>query len=222
MGARDKRPESLLGKEQREGSQAMSVPERAFPAWTRATAADVWGWWETSWEPRESPSPLLQESPEETPRKRRGRSARAPAVGWALPPAGASEECRGPHGSPRCLRPSSGETLPKRRRRCARGPSAAASEAAAVAGWAPPPTGPSERGEETRSWGRRGGGLARFRSPIQGTFSQRDGGSLPGPRGTGRAALCIPPSPRWAGWLPGAGSLGGLRRVRAPAKRRFR
>ncbi|XP_060252618.1 uncharacterized protein LOC132657518 [Ovis aries] len=57
----------------------------------------------------------------------------------------------------RCLRPSSGETLPKRRRRCARGPSAAASEAAAVAGWAPPPTGPSERGEETRSWGRRGG-----------------------------------------------------------------
>ena len=157
MGARDKRPESLLGKEQSEGSQAMSVPERAFPAWTRATAADVWGWWETSWEPRESPSPLLQESPEETPRKRRGRSARAPAVGWALPPAGASEECRGPHGSPRCLRPSSGETLPKRRRRCARGPSAAASEAAAVAGWAPPPTGPSERGEETRSWGRRGG-----------------------------------------------------------------
>ena len=157
MGARDKRPESLLGKEQREGSQAMrSVPERAFPAWTRATAADVWGWWETSREPWESPSLLLQESPEETPRKRRRRSARARAAAWALPPVGAAEECRGPHGSPRCLRPSSGETLPKRQRRCARGPAAAASEAAAVAGWAPPPTGPSERGGEPRSWGRRG------------------------------------------------------------------
>lgn len=51
-----------------------------------------------------------------------------------LPPADALEECREPRGSPRCLHPSSEETLPKRCGRSARAP----------ASWPLPPVGPSE------------------------------------------------------------------------------
>ena len=110
VGTRGKRPESLPGKRKREGSQAMrSVPQRAFPAWKRPALAGGWLLWGMSVEPWESPS-LLRGSPEETPPKRHKRSARAQAAGWPLPPAGASEKCRGPRGSPRCLHLSSRET----------------------------------------------------------------------------------------------------------------
>ena len=188
-----KRPESLLGKWQREGSQAIrSVPEQSFPAWNLPTPADGWGWWETSAEPWESPS-SLQGSPEETSPKRHRTSARAPAVGWALPPACLLlvpwKSAWGPMGLQGACTPALG-------RHCQRDVDGLPGQR--LAGPCLPPA--RQRGA---GWPRAGGlrGLARFRFPVQEILCQRDRGSLPGIWG---AAICNPLGARRDAGQPGA------------------
>lgn len=153
--------------------------------------------WKTSAEPWESPS-SLQGSPEETSPKRHRRSARAPAVGWALPPACLLLAPWRSAWDPMGLQ---GACTPALGRHCQRDVEGLPGQR--LAGPCLPPA--RQRGPgPPRAGGLRG--LARFRFPVQEILCQRDRGSLPG---IWVAAICNPLGARWDAGQPGAGGIRG-------------